>query len=165
MSVMKRHLLFIPESRKRPITESLLYKQIIRFLEQEKIIDKFEIKFLSIQNSKLPPQRFRSGKSWVSSKAIEKMAENIIKYLYGVRGEYDTKVAYVRGSYLEAIRLAVERSGIGIKEIFTEKELTELKKKGWLWMKVGLRMPEAFKIFERRIQEFIKEDDRQLKLF
>jgi len=43
-------LLFIPDSRKRPITESLLYKQIIRFFCDEGIEGYFDIVFISIAN-------------------------------------------------------------------------------------------------------------------
>lgn len=198
-------MLFIPESRKRPITESLLYKQIIRFLHEERIEGYFDIVFISIADGvveakksdgwnyqkskvyphtnsgiasetrkgdnatigvgvKLPPKNFRSGRSWISKKVKMEMAENITKYLYGNGNKYNTKIAYVRGSYLEAVRLASEKSGIKIQEIFTEEELAMLRKRGMKWMKVGLRMPEAFTIFRQRIKEFTQNEHRQLKL-
>ena len=95
------------------------------------------------------------------------MADSIVEYLKA--NSYKLKappIAYVRGSYLEAIRLAAKKSGTEIKEIFSDDELAQLKRKGIRWMKIGLRMPEAFTIFRKRIKEFIRvEDDKQLKLF
>lgn len=147
-------MLLIPESRKRPITESLLYKQIIRFFEEEKITDKFEIVFIKVPQSNLPPQRFRSGRSWVSKEQIHQMAE-FVKHRVSNR----KAIAYVRGAYLEVVRLA------NIESVLREDELKVLKKKGIRWMKVGLRMPEAFGIFQKRIIKFSKvENSKQLKL-
>lgn len=180
-----RGLLIIPESRKRPITESLLYKQIVRFLYSEDIEDHFDIVFISIADGvveaiksdtliygrskvKLPPKNFRSGRSWISKEVKEEMSNSIVEYLKAKKlKSYKLVIAYVRGSYLEAVRLAVKKSGVEIKEIFTEDELTELKSKGIMWMKVGLRMPQAFEIFQKRIIEFIKEDSppHQLSLW
>lgn len=150
------------------MTESLLYKQIVRFFEEEKIRDKFEIKFIEIPQSNLPPKRFRSGSSGVTKEQIEQMADSIVEYLESrMKNQESCKViAYVRGSYLEATRLAAKKSGIEIKEIFSDDELAQLKKKGIRWMKIGLRMPEAFTIFKRRIEELVKNDEeKQLSLF
>jgi len=139
-------LLFIPDSRKRPITESLLYKQIIRFFCDEGIEGYFDIVFISIANGvieakrsddrnyrnskvKLPPKNFPSGRSWISKEVKIKMAKSITEYLRKNGNKYDTKIAYVRGSYLEAVRLAVKKSGIKVKEIFSDDELAQLKKK------------------------------------
>lgn len=181
-------MLLIPESRKRPITESLLYKQIVRFLYDEKIEAKFDIVFISIAdgvveigsrcqvlgssknvnnlkaktynlkpNAKLPPERFRSGRSWISKEVKQEMAKAIAEYIKENGAKYDNIVAYVRGSYLDATRISREMLGIEIEEIFTEDELAKLKKQGIRWMKVGLRMPEAFTIFQKRIVEFAKK--------
>ena len=150
-------MLLIPESRKRPITESLLYKQIIRFFEEEKIRDKFEIKFIEIPQSNLPPKNFRSGRTWVSKEQINQMAGSV---KHQVSNTNRKAIAYVRGAYLEAVRLA------NVESVLSEAELAPLKKKGIRWMKVGLRMDEAFTIFKRRVKEIIKNDeDRQLQLF
>ena len=93
------------------------------------------------------------------------MAESITEYLYENGNKYDIKIAYARGSYLEAVRLVNKKLATEIKEIFTEQELAMLKKQGIRWMKVGLRMEEAFNIFKKRIKEFINEDEyKQLKL-
>ncbi len=178
-------LLLIPESRKRPITESLLYKQIVRFLQSENIEGYFDIVFISIADGvveakksddwnyrkskvKLPPKNFRSGRLWISKEVIKEMADNISKYLYKNGNKYNTKIAYVRGSYLEAVRIASKKSGIEIKEFFTDDELAQLKKKGIMWMKVGLRMPSPFIIFRMKIRYMVMEMEnrgRQLKLF
>jgi hypothetical protein len=204
----------IPESRRKPIAESLLYKQIIRFLKEEKIREHFSIAFITtnegivsaassqllagrsdenkslIANSyklkanKLPPKNFRSGRSWVSKKQIEHMAEKVVDYVRTHAEKYDKIIAYVRGSYLEAIRMAnkvmsneqcvIRKNGklpitnypLPITELFTDDELAQLKKKGIRWMKVGLRMPEAFTIFKKRIRDIIREsENRQLTLF
>lgn len=175
-------MLLIPESRKRPITKSLLYKQVVRFLHDEKLEDKFEIAFISITDGvveakksdefdygvsrvKLPPQRFASGQSWISKEVKQAMAKEIAEYIKKTGNNYGQRIAYARGSYLEATRIAQRMSGLEIKEIFMEDELTKLKKKGVMWMKVGLRMPEAFTIFQKRIVEFsCYKDNRQLKL-
>ena len=148
-------MLFIPESRKRPITESLLYKQIVRFFEEEKIRDKFEIVFIEVPKGDLPPRNFRSGRSWVSKEQINQMANNVRHQVSNRKA-----IAYVRGAYLEAVKLA------NVESVLSEAELAVLKKKGIRWMKVGLRMDEAFEIFKKRIKEFVNEDeDRQLQLF
>jgi hypothetical protein len=217
-------LLLIPESRKQPLTESLLYKQVIRFFEEEKIRDKFEIAFITIEDgifpisdfrfifeslrasqslerqisdfvnqkskiinhksSKLPPQNFRSGRSWVSKAQINQMADSIVDYLrfkISDCGFNKSKIenhkseikalAYVRGSYLEAVReankkLRVTDYELQVTSVLAEEELTQLKKKGIRWMKIGLRMPEAFDIFKARIRKIAKEgESRQLTLF
>ena len=199
---MKKNLLFIPESRKRPITESLLYKQIVRFFEEEKIRDKFEIAFITIEsgivnqesgesgkhnslfmipNSRsLPPRNFRSGSSGVTKEQIEQMADNIVEFIKTKKQEnIKTIVAYCRGAYLEAVNLAnqelrirneektiIHNSCFMIQSIFSDDELALLKKKGIRWMKIGLRMEEAFTIFQKRIRELLRENEtRQLKLF
>lgn len=200
----KKILLLIPESRKNPMTDSLLYKQIVRFFEEEKIRDKFEIAFITIEsgimnqesvknekhnslfmvpNSKsLPPQRFRSGMSWINKKQIEQMAENIVEYIKTLKHENIKTIAYVRGAYLEAVRIAnrnlelVTRNSykdneklqvtdykLRITEFFSDDELAQLKKKGIMWMKVGLRMPTAFIAFRMKIKEFVKECEREPK--
>ncbi|MFH1565489.1 MAG: hypothetical protein ABIC82_06685 [bacterium] len=191
-------MLFIPESRKRPITKSLLYKQIIRFFEEEGIRDRFEIAFITINDGvisdfrfqisdfenhkskiinrkfqKLPPANFRSGRLWITKEQIEQMADSIVDFIKTQEHKNIKTIAYCRGSYLEAVRLASKKSGIEIKEIFSDDELAQLKKKGILWMKVGLRMPTPFIIFRMKIREFIKEDNddnndnknKQLTLF
>jgi len=179
--------LFIPESRKRPIAESLLYKQIVRFLQYEKLEDKFDIAFISITDGvleakesdgfdygvskvALPPKKFQSGRSWITKEVKQEMAKEIVEYLKKTRHIYGRRMAYVRGSYLEAVRMANEElrmrnPELMIKEIFTEDELAELKKRGIMWMKVGLRMPEAFEIFKKRMVEFSQEENKQLTLF
>jgi hypothetical protein len=177
-------LLFIPESRKRPITESLLYKQIIRFFRDEGIEGYFDIVFISIadvvveakksdewdyRQSKvnLPPKNFRSGRAWVSKKVKQGISEHIADYLYKNSNKYHAIIAYARGSYLEAVRMAARKTGMDIKEIFSDDELTQLKKKGIMWMKVGLRMPVAFIIFRMKIRHMVMEhsQNKQLKLF
>jgi len=115
---------------------------------------------------KLPPKNFPSGRLWISKKIIKKMTENIIKYLHQNGNKYNTKIVYARGSYLEATKLASQKSGIEVREIFTENELAGLKKKGIMWMKVGLRMSESFEIFKKRIRGLARVDARkQLSLF
>lgn len=186
--ICQKILLFIPESRKRPITQSLLYRQIIRFLQSENIESYFDIVFISIADGiieveksrglnykkskvKLPPKNFRSGRSWISKVVKEEMAKNIAEYLYKNGNKYNTKIAYVRGSYLEAVRMAAKKTGIEIKEFFSDDELAQLKKKGIMWMKVGLRMPTPFIIFRMKIKYMIMDirreerEDRQLTLF
>jgi predicted metallo-beta-lactamase superfamily hydrolase len=199
-------LLLISESRKRPITESLLYKQIIGFFQSEGIEGYFDIVFISIADgvipavsenetlnpkrytlnpTRLPPKNFRSGRSWISKAVKEEMAENIEKYLKKNGNKYNTKIAYVRGSYLEAVRMANkaisgQRIAVSenetlnpkrytlnpITELLAEEELSNLKKRGIRWMKIGLRMPEAFTIFQKRIRDIMKEEERkQLQLF
>lgn len=169
-------ILLIPEARKKPLTNSLLYRQIIKFFQAEGFDKRFQIAFITLDNGiveakesesigdtekniKLPPRRFRSGRLWVKDEQIQKMAGNITNYL-NAKSQTSNKsfkaIAYVRGSYLVATKLASKKSGLEIKEIFTDQELKILKKKGFMWMKVGLRMPEAFKIFQKRIIEFTK---------
>lgn len=156
----------IPDTRKEPKTEDLLYKQIIKFFsaEEKKIKKKFEIKFIEMPNSKiqnLPPARFSGRQSWVSKEMIGEMAKNLGIYIRQSGGKYNRIIAYARGSYLEAVRLA------GIESVLREDELAILKKKGIRWMKVGLRMDEAFNIFKQRIVEFAQDngENKQLTLF
>lgn len=52
----------------------------------------------------------------------------------------------------------IRNSKFVIHNSLSEPELAKLKKMGIRWMKVGLRMDEAFEIFERRIKEMIMED-------
>jgi hypothetical protein len=173
----------------------LLYRQIARFLQSEGLEHSFDIAFISIadritevkegvkesaedgingnyRNSDctLPPVRFPSGRLWISKEVIGKMADEIVKYIRVRGAKYERIIAYTRGSYLDAVRLAVKRSGISIQEIFTDEELTQLKKKGILWMKVGLRMPTPFIIFRMKIKCMVSDRERdekceQLSLF
>jgi hypothetical protein len=212
-----KFLLLIPESRKKPFTESLLYKQIIRFLEEEKITEKFNIAFISINEGVVPaqknlsrgetlgfkersgekpsveerhpiPKTFPSGRSWISKAQIVHMADSIVEYLKSYILNHKSEInviAYVRGSYLEAVRMANtriltqindadpradQRSGSTIQEIFTDDELAQLKKKGIRWMKIGLRMPTAFIVFKMKIKYLLvdqsaKKSPEQLTLF
>jgi hypothetical protein len=116
--------------------------------------------------SALPPRRFASGKSWISTEQKREMAERYALRLKREQGRYKHVLVYARGSYLEAIRIAAREYDISITELIEPSELTEFKKKGWMWMKVGLRMPEVFEVFKKRIQEI--EEDRfggQMRLF
>ncbi len=144
----EKNLLLIPESRKRPITESLLYKQIIKFFSAEggeKMIDKFEIVFIEVPKGNLPPARFRSGGTLIKKDQIAQMADDVRRRVSNRKA-----IAYVRGAYLEVVRLA------NVESVLREEDLAPLKKQGIRWMKVGLRMDEAFTIFKKRIVEFSK---------
>jgi len=141
-----------------------------------------EVRLPNIGKVKLPPSRFRSGRLWIKKEQINRMADNIVKYLSQRRKSVlpsevrlPNIVAYVRGSYLEAIRLAnkkiLEMTEVRlpyIETIFTNDELSQLKKKGIMWMKVGLRMSTPFIIFRMKIRYMIMEmenEDKQSKLF
>ena len=131
-----------------------MYKQIVRFFEEEKIRDKFEIVFIEIPKGESPPQHFRSGRTLIKKEQIVQMANNVRRRVSNRKA-----IAYVRGAYLEVVRLA------NVESVLREEELAVLKKKGIRWMKVGLRMDEASEIFKKRIVEFSKNENKQLTLF
>jgi hypothetical protein len=223
-----RFLLLIPESRKHPLVESLLYKQIVSFLDEEKIIDRFDIAFITINygvvscksqiathknyrlQSKnydsLPAKKnFRSGHMLITKAQIKNMADSIVEYItkHQSRHKVEPKIiAYVRGSYLEAIRMANSKiaqnlttalkqsssqdtaqknaenfrlvsrkdpNNPAIIELFDDDELAQLKKKGIVWMKMGLRMSTAFIIFRLKIRHMAKNlvcaKNNQLEMF
>jgi hypothetical protein len=120
----------------------------------------------------LPPQRFRSGRLWITKTQINQMADSIVKYLKA--NSYKLKaspIAYVRGSYLEAVKLVnkklqVTDYGLRVTSILREEELIHLKKKGIMWMKVGLRMPTPFIVFRMKIRAMVEDEqqEKQLKL-
>jgi hypothetical protein len=119
------------------------------------------------------------------------MADNIVAYLQPTtylsraksRDNLQPKViAYVRGAYLEAVRLANKKlqptthDPQTIIELFDDDELAQLKKKGIMWMKVGLRIPTAFIAFRIKMRCIVEDADKdsarnidmegaQLKLF
>lgn len=131
-----------------------MYKQIVRFFEEEKIRDRFEIVFIEIPKGNLPPARFRSGRNLITKDQIVQMADDVRRQTSNRKA-----IAYVRGAYLEVVRLA------NVESVLREEELKALKKKGIRWMKIGLRMDEAFTIFKKRIVEFSKSENKQLTLF
>jgi hypothetical protein len=114
----------------------------------------------------LPPRRFASGKSWISAEQKKKMATRYGVWLQNRQTRYKRVLVYARGSYLAAVRMAEAQYNIRITELLDPTELTSFKRKGWVWMKVGLRMPEVFEVFQERIQEI--EENRfggQMRLF
>jgi hypothetical protein len=207
----KKILLLISESRAQPLTQSLLYKQIIRFLAEEQIENYVQIAFITLNNgvvncadcrletedvdlksqiinqkwNTLPPGNFRSGRLWVRKEQIEHMADNIVEYLRfqisdcGFKSKIENHtfgikvIAYARGSYLEAVRIANKKLKSNpynlkpIQEIFDDQELAQLQKKGIVWMKVGLRMWTAFVVFRVKIRFMVREleEEKQLQLF
>jgi hypothetical protein len=66
---------------------------------------------------------------------------------------YRQRIAYVRGSYIESIRLAGGLAGVKVAEVLGEEDLDGLRHRGIRWMKVGLRMEETFSIFKQRMLE------------
>jgi len=91
-------------------------------------------------------------------------AEIIARYLEKTKNIYEKRMVYARGSYLETVKMASENSGVNIESILTESDLVWLKRLGIKWMKIGLKMPECFSIFKKRIAEITDNEDVQMKI-
>jgi hypothetical protein len=172
--------LIIPESRARPYTNGRLYKKVKRFLEEQEIDSLIDIYIVTIgegivepnikessgqmQMKSLfyPPKRFRSGRSVISKKQIEKMVKDQFKILKEMSLKYDKILVYARGSYLKSLLQASQISCVKTGVLLSEYELSVLKRKGILWMKMGLRMNIAFKIFSSRIVAHVNHKSEQL---
>jgi hypothetical protein len=165
-----KHLLLIPESRVTPLTRSRLYRKIEKSWNAINKFENFEVAFITIDrgilfpegegalarrdpNMPLPPRRFKSGRTWISKEKKTEMAKTYGTQLRQMEHAYSGIFIYARGSYLEAMQMAVREYNIDAWELIEPHELIEFKKKGWQWMKIGLRMPEVFAIFEKRIKE------------
>jgi hypothetical protein len=109
-----------------------------------------------------PPKRFRSGRSVISTKQVELMSKHQGEVLKTMITQYENIFVYARGSYLKSLQMAAERSDVEIKEILSAYELSVFKKKGILWMKMGLRMPKVFRVFSRRILAIVQKNYEQL---
>jgi hypothetical protein len=212
-------VLLLPESRKQPLTRSLLYRRIMTFFDAEGIVDVFKIAFITINGEIIDAQhsaecysehreksiqyhsaprpvnfreKQRSGHPYVTKDQIDLMAAGIMTYLQSESPNRTSYIAhrkffaYCRGSYLEAVHRAnaslkskcptpsvEEEPATGkrsvldvvtrkhadpIRSLLTEADLQPLKKRGIMWMKVGLRMPDAFDIFKYRIREIVREN-------
>jgi hypothetical protein len=110
----------------------------------------------------LPPKRFPSGRSWISKAKRESMAQRYVPELKRIAAEYACIFVYARGSYLLALQLAVEFSGVTVLELLSHYHLSVLKKAGLLWMKVGLCMPIALRCCRESLMYYLgrQENDQ-----
>jgi hypothetical protein len=81
-----------------------------------------------------------------------------------LQAKYKTLLVYARGSYLASVQQAAERSKVRVMSLLTEYELSLLKRKGILWMKMGLRMRQACSVFQKRIHAIAFEKPHQMQV-
>jgi hypothetical protein len=187
--IQQRFALIIPESRVRPHTSARLYKKVTCFLEEQRIDHLIDIHIVTIQEGIVesdikdrlgqmqmkslfyPPKRFRSGRSVISKKQIEEMAKDQCETFKKMASRYNTILVYARGSYMKSLQFAEQSlytnscSSLGQSTLIfllSEYELSCLKRNGILWMKMGLRMHKAFRVFSRRILAILNEEHEQL---
>ena len=156
----KRNLLLLPESHEKPFTQSKLYLKVREFLQEASLNPKYHIVFISNVLGVCPEElaeeapSFKLVGNWFpDEKTISRTARLVGHYLKRTREVYRQRIAYVRGSYVKSIRLARVLAGVEVMGVFGEEDLDRLKHRGIRWMKVGLRMDEAFSIFKRRMLE------------
>jgi hypothetical protein len=185
------HALIIPESRTRPHTASRLYKQVVGFLQAKEIEDLFDIYIATIEQGIVecgifsdecrvfpallqirfesllyPPNNFRSGRSVISKTQLASMVQEQTKGLKILSLKYDKVLVYARGSYLKSLQMAVRQAKVEVIEVLSEYELSRLKKKGIMWMKVGLRMSDAFLVLQKRLLRLAGEkEEEQMDMF
>lgn len=154
------YLLLIPETRRKPFTRSQLYRKVKIFLREQGIDGKYHVVFVSNVLGVCPEElsseeasNFVLIGSIPDSSVIRRTAGILARYLEKTKYDYSKRVVYARSSYLEAVELASELSGIRVESILTQGELVWLKRLGIRWMKIGLRMNECFTIFKRKIIE------------
>lgn len=159
----KRHLLLIPESRQQPFTRSKLYAKVQEFFQETSLNPKYHIVFVShvfgacpeeLAEEQVPNFKLR-GKWSLDEEAISRTSRLIAGYLERTKRGYRQRVVYARGSYLQSVRLASTFSRVRVVEVLREEDLCRLKHRGIRWMKVGLRMEEAFSIFRQRVVELM----------
>ncbi|MEW6069303.1 MAG: hypothetical protein AB1485_01675 [Candidatus Thermoplasmatota archaeon] len=107
---------------------------------------------------------FRLIGSMPDNSVIRRTANILARYLEKTRERYTKRLVYARSSYLKCVKMASELSGIKVESIFTESDLVRLKRLGIRWMKIGLRMDEAFTVFKRRVVELTNNKWTQTKL-
>jgi hypothetical protein len=173
-NLKSKYALIIPESRTRPHTKGRLCRQVRVFLEANEIEDLFDIYIVTIErgiveisqnsaendaelrgNTQLrfesllfPPKNFRSGRSVISKSQLIKMVKEQTKGLKILALRYNKVLVYARGSYLKSLQMSARQAKVEVVEVLSEYELSRLKKKGIMWMKVGLRMPVAFRALQ-----------------
>jgi len=157
----KRNLLLLPESHEKPLTQSKLYLKVREFLQEASLAPKYHIVFVSNVLGVCPEEfaeeeapSFKLVGRWFPDEGIiSRTARLVARYLKRTREAYRQRIAYVRGSYIKSVRLARGLAGVKVAEVLGEEDLDQLKHRGIRWMKVGLRMEEAFSIFKQRILE------------
>jgi hypothetical protein len=159
------HLLLIPESPTRPPMQSLLYRKVRAFLVEEQLEDQFAIAVMKFkgridvmkeetegtEGAEVPRSPMTSApfvpsvtsrKSWVPDAQIQQMAREYAEFLQN--HQYDSVLVYARGCYLEAMRKASVLSNVPVREVLSEEDIVKLRQKGMAWMKVGLRLKDAW---------------------
>lgn len=167
----KPYLLFIPETIHKPLTKSRLYKKVKDFLRDNAFGAKCHVVFISNVLGVCPEEyatcetsNFKLFGGSPDRTVMGRTAEIIARYLEKTKNNYEKRMVYARGSYLETVKMASENSGVNIESILTESDLVWLKRLGIKWMKIGLRMPECFSIFRKGIIGIIDNGDVQTKL-
>lgn len=167
----KPYLLFIPEAIHKPLTKSRLYKKVKDFLRDNAFGAKFHVVFISNVLGICPEEyavcetsNFKLFGGSPDRTVMGRAAEIIARYLEKTKNNYEKRMVYARGSYLETVEMASENSGVNIESILTESDLVRLKRLGIKWMKIGLKMPECFSIFKQRIAEITDNEDMQMKI-
>ena len=167
----KPYLLFIPETIHKPLTKSRLYKMVKDFLRDNAFGAKCHVVFISNVLGICPEEyaacetsNFKLFGGFPDRTVIGRTAEIIARYLEKTKNNYEKRMVYARGSYLETVKMASENSGVNIESILTESDLVWLKRLGIKWMKIGLKMPECFSIFKKRIAEITDNEDVQMKI-
>jgi len=165
------YLLLIPETRRKPFTRSQLYKKVKCFLREQGLDGKYHVVFISNVLGVCPEEmsgeeasNFELIGSMPDSSVIMRNAGILTRYLEKTRNHYTKRVVYARSSYLDTVKLASELSGVKVESLLRESDLVWLKRLGIKWMKIGLRMPECFSIFKKRIAEITDNEDVQMKI-
>jgi len=164
----KRNLLLIPESHEKPFTQSKLYLKVREFLHEVSLNPEYHIVFVSNVLGACPeelteekPPCFKLVGNWFPDKEIVSRTARLVgHYLVRTKDAYRQRIAYVRGSYIESIRLAGGLAGVKVAEVLSEEDLDGLRHRGIRWMKVGLRIEEAFSIFKQRMLELANVQTR-----
>jgi predicted RNA-binding protein len=168
----QENLLLIPETRKQPFTKSIIYKKISKFLRGHNLESKTHIVFISNVLG-VCPEEFSAdenikfellGGSYPDMTVIQRTGKLVADYLVHTKDFYKNRVAYCRSSYLESVKIASKLSGIEVLQILNDSDLYTLKRAGIKWMKLGLRMPEAISILEKKVVNLFGSENAQAKL-
>lgn len=107
-------------------------------------------------------------RSWVNEAQIQRMARRYAEFLskhYPPTDlpSYSPIIVYARGAYLQAMRRASVLSGVPIREVLSETDLVKLRRKGMAWMKVGLRLKDAWMRLEETVREVGKNSECKIQ--
>ncbi|MDI6917661.1 MAG: DUF5591 domain-containing protein [Thermoplasmatales archaeon] len=131
----KPYLLFIPEAIHKPLTKSRLYKKVNGFLRNNAFGAKCHVVFISNVLGVCPEDyaikevsNFKLFGGSPDRTVMERTSRIIARYLEKTKNNYEKRMVYARGSYLETVKMAAEISDVSVDEILTPSDLMWLKK-------------------------------------